>query len=307
MKKLLAITLTLVMLLGTIGISVSAEPNEIQNHFGFRPGLEHMPTYIMPGYEYIYSQDNNFVYCLNEDNTIHLVGYIGEESELVIPETIDGYTVSSIDTWFGDAGGYYFCIDDSLDLTSYTINYSNMKVTFPNTVTKLGLEYCDLKEIVIPEGVTEFGLSYCDTEKVTLFDSVKTLYLVGNKYIELLVYKTGTNELSQLSKDTVIYGVSGSYAEKYANEYGCIFVDIQKKLGDINNDTAINGKDVLDLRKYLIGLTDTINTDNADVNGDGKINGKDVLHLRKYLVGLVTWLGVNETPSDIVVETPDNL
>ena len=78
MKKLLAITLTLVMLLGTIGISVSAEPNEIQNHFGFRPGLEHMPTYIMPVYEYIYSQDNNFVYCLNEDNTIHLVGYIGE-------------------------------------------------------------------------------------------------------------------------------------------------------------------------------------------------------------------------------------
>ena len=294
MKKLLAITLTLVMLLGTIGISVSADmkimtKSEIEEYFNFHCSrvIGTIISDTVPFYSYIRTGYN----------TIELIEYWGGDDnwpEIEIPETVDGATVLSINPRFGDTDTY---------LGARGVTYA----VFPKTITKLGLNSCDIKELVVPETVTELGFYYCDTERVTLFDSVKTLYLVGNKYIELLVYKTGTNELSQLSKDTVIYGVSGSYAEKYANEYGCIFVDIQKKLGDINNDTAINGKDVLDLRKYLIGLTDTINTDNADVNGDGKINGKDVLHLRKYLVGLVTWLGVNETPSDIVVETPDNL
>lgn len=58
-------------------------------------------------------------------------------------------------------------------------------------------------------------------------------------------------------------------------------------LGDVNDDGKINGKDVLLLRKYIVGLVDEIKTESADVNADGKINGKDVLLLRKYIVGLV--------------------
>ena len=58
-------------------------------------------------------------------------------------------------------------------------------------------------------------------------------------------------------------------------------------LGDVNDDGKINGKDVLQLRKYIVGLTKDITEDAADVTADGKINGKDVLQLRKYIVGLV--------------------
>lgn len=58
-------------------------------------------------------------------------------------------------------------------------------------------------------------------------------------------------------------------------------------LGDINGDSSINGKDVLTLRKNIVGLpVDVFVTENADVNEDGNINGKDVLLLRKYIVGL---------------------
>lgn len=180
MKKLLAITLTLVMILGTVGITASAESNGIEKYFGCYPGLEHMPMYTVPGKYCTYSQDNTFAYRLNEDNTIHLLGYLGKELELVIPETIDGYTVSSINTWFGDADNLQFHSSDSIDYITYKTNYRNMtKVTFPNTVTKLGLEYCVLDEIVVPEGVTELGLCYCDIEKVTFTDNVTTLYIGG--------------------------------------------------------------------------------------------------------------------------------
>ena len=44
-----------------------------------------------------------------------------------------------------------------------------------------------------------------------------------------------------------------------------------------------------DLRKYIVGLIGEadINVDAADCNHDGNINGKDVLQLRKAIIGLV--------------------
>ncbi|MBQ2391766.1 MAG: hypothetical protein II306_08365 [Clostridia bacterium] len=61
------------------------------------------------------------------------------------------------------------------------------------------------------------------------------------------------------------------------------------QIGDCNGDDAINGKDVLALRKYIVNLIgdDEIVLKAADCNGDDAINGKDVLQLRKYIVGLI--------------------
>ena len=64
----------------------------------------------------------------------------------------------------------------------------------------------------------------------------------------------------------------------------------ERLVGDCNNDGNINGKDVLLLRKHIVGLEYVDNTDYADCNGDGNINGKDVLLLRKYIVGLASEL-----------------
>lgn len=55
--------------------------------------------------------------------------------------------------------------------------------------------------------------------------------------------------------------------------------------GDIDHDGTVNGKDVLQLRKYLVKLTDDIDKSEADLNNDGKINLKDVFLLRKSIVG----------------------
>ncbi len=55
--------------------------------------------------------------------------------------------------------------------------------------------------------------------------------------------------------------------------------------GDVNNDGAVNMKDILQLRKYIAGYSVTINETNTDVNLDGAINMKDVLVIRKYIAG----------------------
>ncbi|MBQ2391565.1 MAG: carbohydrate-binding domain-containing protein [Clostridia bacterium] len=81
-----------------------------------------------------------------------------------------------------------------------------------------------------------------------------------------------------------------------------IFTVCASQLGDVNSDSSINGKDVLALRKYIVGLDSNINELSADVNSDGNINGKDVLMLRKYIVKLIDSLG--DQQEDVIV--PDN-
>ncbi len=59
--------------------------------------------------------------------------------------------------------------------------------------------------------------------------------------------------------------------------------------GDVNDDRAVNGQDVVLLRKYMAsynyetGVSSVEVGEGADVNGDGVINGRDVIMLRKYM------------------------
>ena len=60
-------------------------------------------------------------------------------------------------------------------------------------------------------------------------------------------------------------------------------------LGDANGDGTVNTRDVLTIRKYIVGIIDEEDIDktNADVNGDGKVNIQDVHLIRQYLAGII--------------------
>ncbi len=60
--------------------------------------------------------------------------------------------------------------------------------------------------------------------------------------------------------------------------------------GDTNFDNKINGIDVANVQKHIVGrITLTgANFTAADTNGDGKINGIDVANIQKHIVGRIT-------------------
>ncbi len=61
--------------------------------------------------------------------------------------------------------------------------------------------------------------------------------------------------------------------------------------GDVNGDSAVNMKDVLAVRRYVVGLSVTLDLAAADLNDDTLINMKDVLFLRRLIVGLLPSAG----------------
>ena len=89
-----------------------------------------------------------------------------------------------------------------------------------------------------------------------------------------------------------IYGVKGSEAEKYANENGFRFNDmnVTYTYGDVNNDESIDIADALMIARYdagMIGLDET-QVAAGDVNGDDQTDIADALMIARYDAGLIT-------------------
>jgi hypothetical protein len=60
--------------------------------------------------------------------------------------------------------------------------------------------------------------------------------------------------------------------------------------GDVNDDGAVNSKDVTVLKRYIAKWPGvTVNTAAADVNNDGAVNSKDVTVLKRYIA---KWPGI---------------
>ena len=68
------------------------------------------------------------------------------------------------------------------------------------------------------------------------------------------------------------------------------------KVGDVNGDGSINMLDVAALLAQVAELSPVNDVDAADINADLKVNAKDLLFLRKSLVGTVDIDEMNPTP-----------
>ena len=141
----------------------------------------------------------DYEYIVLDNGTAEIVRYLGKEETVVIPETLDGLTVTSIDYWTGepveDGGNGMGSLVGAFETNPY-IKW----VVIPETVTHIGENtffLCEnLETVVIPRSVTSIGddaFLFCD--KLTLKCLHYTYgkqYAIDNEIPYQIIYKNLT-------------------------------------------------------------------------------------------------------------------
>jgi len=167
----------------------------------------------------------DFKYVVNDDGTATITGFVGEESgDLVIPEEIDGYTVTAIgDKAFYKCNGFRgsLIIPDTIISIGYAAFYGcwfKGDLTIGNNVVSIGrsaFDYCDdfTGSLTIPDSVISIGVRAfygCEgfTGSLTIPDSVNSIgemAFVGCKNIENIIVDSDNKFYS--SMDGILYNI----------------------------------------------------------------------------------------------------
>ena len=189
-------------------------------------------------------------------NSVTSIGYSAFYDCTSLTSVTIGNSVTSIGSW-----AFFYCTG----LTS---------VTIPDSVTSIGggaFRECEsLTSVTIPDSVTSIGddaFSDCTgLTSVTIPDSVTSIgdHAFGYDYI----YRQ-----YQRINDFTIYGVKGSEAEKYANDNGFIFVDVDSITSQTYTDEETNISVTADE-----GLTLQVVEKNETETGDIVISKEETVH-----------------------------
>ena len=140
------------------------------------------------------------MYTLYFDGTATLIGYVGHDKNLTVPEAINGYMLTSIGggAFLGCTSLTQVTIPDSvtrIDYRAFRGCTSLTRVTIPDSVTIIGIDAfygCEsLTQVTIPDSVTGIGedaFNNC-TSLTLLIDSANT-YAVQFAKDNKIPYKT---------------------------------------------------------------------------------------------------------------------
>lgn len=242
---------------------------------------------------------------------IKLCDYHGADKDLVVPESIFGDTVVSVDFM-----AFANCENSSIIET----------ITLPETITSLDrfafMGMTNLKSINIPASCTTIGSGlfqgctsltdikldaditvipsqlFYQCTSLKSFDIPETVTEIQNHafaecsslervYIPASVETIGKYAFKNTT-DVVIYGHKDTLAERFALLNGLEFVDVDNmfQLGDVNRDGVITISDATDVQRYCVMLLDFDETqlELADFNGDGRIDVSDATKIQLYIV-----------------------
>jgi len=212
MRKIIAVFLLIALILGLGGCS-SEEAREITQESKLSKS-ENNPT-EPEAIEEIYvreiTENDEYKYAVYSNNTVEILKYLKNPEtfvDLIIPDTIDGYKVTSI-------GEYAFDID------WYVSGKPEWKITIPNGITHIGkgafASFKYLTSLTIPDSVTYIGDSAFDNGKEWLHNTDLTNVTIPDNvtYIGNWAFRGNLNLTITCSK--------GSAAHKYCEKEKVMF------------------------------------------------------------------------------------
>lgn len=258
----------------------------------------------------------DFSYTVRSDGTAEITDYTGTATEVVIPDTIDGYTVAFI-----GVAAFYGCTD-------------LVSVTIPDSVTSIGDSAFSDCSVLTEIDVDEGNDAYSDIDGV-LFDKLQIIliqYPCGKTDTEYSVPDSVTTigafaflSCESLSSITIPDSVTsigwGVFADctKFTdvyygdNEEQWRAIDIgdenaelsnatihynatmptttteepQGFKGDLSGDGKVTIADAVMLYYHVNGKTPLGSDNGADMNDDGKVNIQDAVKLYYFVNGKI--------------------
>lgn len=240
-----------------------------------------------------------------EGDYVRIINYKGTDTNVVIPETIDGKEVSSIGSMNTSTSVFKEAYDKGVMIESVEMpdtvvlinqhafrGIASLKtVKLSQNLTEIRtsafLDCSSLEKIDIPATVTEIGNNAfigCEALKTVIIRGKNTY--INNAGAGAYTAAFGFMEISQKTKieGITMVGEEKSTAQNYTKKYPHIaFMTIEdyegggKLLGDVDGDGEIKIADATLLQQYLVKV------EVADVNEDGKVDILDVTSIQIIL------------------------
>ncbi len=282
MRRLLAGFLAVALAFVTPGVPVMAadEPAREKNR-------EHVAVEKMYDAKSEVTRDavvsGDFEYEINADNTATLTSYTGTATELVIPSTIDGYTVTAIgyECFYYQATIINVVIPDSvISIGDWAFQESVIEsITIGKNVEYIGYGafYCCeyLTSITIPASVTEMVAPFGDNYALTNI-SVEA----GN-----VSYKVVNNCLFTMDGTTVVVYPMGSTATSYVVPNGVTAIGEGAFDGAKNLTNIVLPKGLTDIGPY--GFDDCSGLKKIDIPESVTYIGNDAFYYCTSLESIV--------------------
>lgn len=236
-----------------------------------------------------------------EGDSVRIINYKGTDTNVVIPETIDGKEVSSIGSMNTSTSVFKEAYDKGVMIESVEMpdtvvlinqhafrGIASLKtVKLSQNLTEIRtsafLDCLSLEKIDIPATVTEIGNNAfigCEALKTVIIRGKNTY--INNAGASAYTAAFGFMEISQKTKieGITMVGEEKSFAQSYTTKYPHIaFMTIEdyegggKLLGDVNGDDELTVDDATLIQMYIVGMpVENFNVELADVNEDGQIS-----------------------------------
>ncbi|MBQ9680408.1 MAG: leucine-rich repeat protein [Ruminococcus sp.] len=269
------------------------------------------------------STQSEFEYRILDDGTIEIESYRGRESDILIPSSIDGYTVTGIGKYafFGndfervivantvtyiERGAFYECFKlkeivlgaklTSIGVSAFMECESLEAIELPDSVQMIensAFAYCHaLKNITIPEGVIAIQEdTFFDCKSMESISLPKSLQVIDNEAVGYYMIEKGHDSLRK--SDFIVRGYQGTVAETYAAEHNFKFVSLDgiadRAVGDCDGDGAITIMDATDVQ-YLISKGTAVEDEvleYADVDRNSLLEIVDATYIQRSVAKII--------------------